>query len=264
MGSLAVVAKKVRKSILDMAYNAKDSHIGCALSSVDVLVALYFSVMRIDPAKPKDPRRDRFILSKGHIASGLYAVLSERGFFPIEDLSSFAKDGSSIPSHVAQDAVSGVETSGGSGGHGLSIGVGMALAAQIDNSSHRIFVLTGDGELQEGSIWEAAMFASSRNLKNLTLIVDRNMFQTWGKVDDVVSLEPLAERFRSFGWDVDEIDGHDMEKLTEALGKNGDNPHVVIARTIKGKGVSFMEGTGDWHNGVLTEEQYKTAIQEVS
>ncbi len=264
MENLTVVAKKVRKSILDMAYNAKDSHIGCALSSVDVLVALYFGVMKIDPTKPKDPQRDRFILSKGHIASGLYAVLSERGFFPIEDLLSFAKDGSSIPSHVAQDAVSGVETSGGSGGHGLSLGAGMALAAQIDNAPYRIFVLTGDGELQEGSIWEAAMFASSRNLTNLTLIVDRNMFQTWGKVDDVVALEPLAERFRSFGWDVDEIDGHNIANLIKVLSATSNKPHVVIARTVKGKGVSFMEGTGDWHNGVLTEEQYKTAIQVVS
>ncbi|MDO8496879.1 MAG: transketolase [bacterium] len=264
MENLAVVAKKVRKSILDMTYNANDSHIGCALSSVDILVALYFGVMKIDPTKPKDLQRDRFILSKGHIASGLYAVLSEKGFFKIKDLSSFAKDGSSIPSHVAQDAVLGVETSGGSGGHGLSLGAGMALAAQIDNAPYRVFVLTGDGELQEGSIWEAAMFASSRNLKNLTLIVDRNMFQTWGRVDDVVALEPLAERFRSFGWDVDEIDGHDIANLIKVLSATGNKPHVVIARTVKGKGVSFMEGTGDWHNGVLTEEQYKIAIQEVS
>ena len=264
MENLAVVAKKVRKSILDMAYNAKDSHIGCALSSVDVLVALYFCVLRIDPSKPKNSQRDRFILSKGHIASALYAVLSERGFFPIEDLYSFAKDGSNIPSHVAHDAVPGVETSGGSGGHGLSLGAGMALSAQIDNASYRIFVLTGDGELQEGSVWEAAMFASSRNLTNLTLIVDRNMFQTWGRVDDVVALEPLAERFRSFGWDVDEIDGHNLPKLVGVLNKTSANPHVVIARTIKGRGVSFMEGKAEWHNGVLTEEQYKNAIQEVS
>lgn len=264
MENLTIVARRVRKSILDMAYNARDSHIGCALSSVDVLVALYFGVMKIDPTKPKDPWRDRFILSKGHIASGLYAVLSIRGFFQIEDLSSFAKDGSSIPSHVAQDAVLGVETSGGSGGHGLSLGVGMALAAQIDNAPYHVFVLTGDGELQEGSIWEAAMFASSRNLTNLTLIVDRNMFQTWGKVDDVVALEPLVERFKAFGWNVDEIDGHDIQNLIKVISATGDKPHVVIARTIKGKGVSFMEGTGDWHNGVLTEEQYKNALEEVA
>lgn len=258
------VSQRARKSILNMAYGANDSHIGCALSSVEVLVALYFCVMKVDPVNPKEPCRDRFILSKGHTASALYSVLSERGFCSAEDLLEFAKDGNGIPNHVARDAVPGVETSGGSGGHGLSLGVGMALVSRVDNSIYRVFVLMGDGELQEGSVWEAAMFASSRNLTNLTLIVDRNMFQTWTRVDDVVALEPLAEKFKAFGWDVDEVDGHDIEKLVEVIGRTHNHPHAVIARTLKGKGVSFMEGSGDWHNGVLTEEQYKKAVQEVS
>ncbi|MFH1162117.1 MAG: transketolase [Candidatus Jorgensenbacteria bacterium] len=263
MENLRVVAKKARRHVLEMAYGAKDSHIGCALSSVDVLVALYFRVMNVNPAEPDALGRDRFVLSKGHAASALYAVLCGRGFFSERELTAFAKDGSKIASHVGRGVLPGVETNGGSGGHGLSLGNGMALVARKDSAGSRIFVLMGDGELQEGSVWEAAMFASSRNLSNITLIVDRNMFQTWRRVDDVVAVEPIAGKFLAFGWNVDEVDGHNIEKLTAVLNKAGSRPHAVVARTVKGKGVSFMEGSGDWHNGVLTEEQYQKALEEV-
>lgn len=263
MENLATAAKRARKNIIEMHYAANDSHIGCSLCIVEILIALYFCVMKVEPARVKDPKRDRFVLSKGHAASALYAVMRERGFFSSEALGTFAKNGSRIPSHVERDALPGIETNGGSGGHGLSLGIGMALASRVDQNNARVFVLMGDGELQEGSVWEAAMFASSRSLSNLTLIVDRNMFQTWAKVDDVVALEPLAEKFKSFGWIVDEVDGHDIKTLAEILSKISGRPHVVIARTVKGKGISFMEGNAEWHNGVLTEEQYALAIKEV-
>lgn len=265
MVELEKVAQRVRRKILDMVYNAKDSHIGCSMSIVEILVSLYFQVMKIKPSQPRWPERDRFVLSKGHTAAALYAVLSERGFFLDDNLSKFAKDGSPVASHVAHNVLPGVETSGGSGGHGLSLGTGIALAARMDNLNHHIFVLSGDGELQEGSVWEAAMFASSRQLANLTLIVDRNLYQTWNKVDDVVSLEPLGDKLTAFGWNVSYADGHNMKDLSQVLAKIRDNcPHAVIANTIKGKGISFMEGLGDWHNGILTKEQYEIALKEVS
>lgn len=264
MVNLKKIAKNVRSIQLDMHFNAGDSHIGCSMSVVEILVALYFEVMKIDPRDPLSPDRDRFILSKGHAASALYAVLSERGFFPREDLFSFAKNGSHIASHVERDAFSGVETNGGSGGHGLSLGIGIALASIVDQRNFRTFVLMGDGELQEGSIWEAAMFASSRKFSALTLIIDRNEFQTWSKVDDVVAIGSIHDKFRSFGWEADEVDGHNMTELAEVLNKASDRPRVVIAHTIKGKGISFMEGNGKWHNGVLSEDEYKLAKEEIN
>lgn len=264
MDDLTIITKKARRNVIEMHYGANDAHIGCSLSIIDILVALYFRVMKINLAEPKAPERDRFILSKGHAVSAVYAVMSERGFFPNEALATFAKNGSKIASHVERDVLPGVETNGGSGGHGLSLGVGMALVSRADKIGYRVFVLAGDGELQEGSVWEAAMFASSRNLANLNLIIDRNIFQTRDKVDDVVAIEPLMEKFKSFGWNVDEVDGHNIEKLAEVLNKNDDHPRVVIAHTTKGKGVSFMEGSGEWHNGLLTEEQYKIAVKELS
>lgn len=264
MNDLAIIAKRARRNIIEMHYSSNDSHIGCSMCIVDMLVALYFRVMKLNLAKPKDFERDRFILSKGHAVSAVYAVMCERGFFPNEALATFAKNGSKIASHVERDVLPGVETNGGSGGHGLSLGIGMALVSRVDKIQYRVFVLMGDGELQEGSVWEALMFASSRNLSNLTLIVDRNVFQTQNKVDDVVAIEPLTEKFKAFGWNVDEVDGHDIEKFADVLGKTHNGPHAVIAHTIKGKGVSFMEGSGDWHNGLLTEGQYKIAAKELS
>ncbi len=264
MKDLAMVAKKARKHVLQMAYEAKDSHIGCSLSAIEILVALYFEVMNIDPDYPTDRLRDRFILSKGHAAAALYAVLAERGFFPVEALSDFAREGSRIADHIERH-MPGVETNGGSGGHGLSLGVGMALAAAADNLPSRVFVLMGDGELQEGSVWEAAMFAASRNLKNLTLIVDVNGFQTWTQVRHVVEVEPLEDKFKAFGWATSRINGHHFHQLTDYLRLPSSRPpHVIFACTRKGKGVSFMEDHGeDWHNGVMTPEQYVLATREV-
>ncbi|MBI2278860.1 MAG: transketolase [Candidatus Brennerbacteria bacterium] len=262
MENLAAIAKQCRQKVLEMAYAAKDSHIGCALSSVDVLVLLFFRVMNVNPEDPRFSERDRFILSKGHAAAALYAVMSARGFFPREALATFAQNGSELASHVERK-LPGVETNGGSGGHGLSIGAGMALAAQADGANYRIFILMGDGELQEGSVWEAAMFASSRNLSNLTLIVDRNGFQTWNKVDDIVAVESLVEKFRAFGWDADEVNGHDFERLGSVIERTGDRPHAIIARTVKGKGVSFMEGDGVWHSKSMSDEHYHRAMKEV-
>jgi transketolase len=263
MSNLNAVAREARKHVLRMAYEAKDSHIGCALSSIDILVALYFGVMNVNPLHPDDKRRDRFILSKGHAAAALYAVLAEAGFFPRGVLDDFSKDGSLLANHV-EKYLPGVETNGGSGGHGLSLGVGMALAAKADALPYRTFVLMGDGELQEGSAWEAAMFAASRRLGNLTLIVDRNEFQTWSKVEDVVSLGNLSQKFLAFDWDMMTVDGHDIEKLSNVLRSHTERPTAIIARTVKGKGVSFMEEHGgDWHNGLLSEEQYQNALTEV-
>ncbi len=257
-------ARRVRKDILDMAYNASDSHIGCAMSVVEILVGLYFKVMNINPNDPRWQERDRFVLSKGHVASALYSVLSEREFFPKNFLSEFARNGSFLSSHVDGSALPGVETSGGSGGHGLSLGAGMALAAKMDNSKRRIFVLCGDGELQEGSVWEAAMFAASRKLNNLTLVIDRNHYQTWDDVDNVVSPEPLDKKFDAFGWETERVEGHRFVALCHVLSRYTDRPHAVIAETVKGKGISFMENKGEWHNGVLTKEQYEAAVKEVS
>ena len=264
MKELEAVAKEARRLMVEMHYRAKDAHLGCAMSMVEIMVSLYFRVMKADPSNPNAPDRDRFILSKAWAPSALYAVMCERGFFDRETLATFAQNGTRIASIGTSGVLPGVEASGGSAGQGLSVGIGMALVSRADKTGSRIFVLMGDGEVQEGSTWEAAMFAASRRLSSLTLIVDRNMFQTWSKVDDVVGIEPLAERFRAFGWDADEVDGHDIEKLTEVLGRMSSRPHAVIARTTKGKGISFMEGSGDWHNGVLTEEQYKIAARELN
>lgn len=262
--SLAVRAKRARRQVLELIYTAKDSHIGCSLSIVDILTVLYFRILSVDPLNPRDPKRDRFILSKGHSVSALYAVLSERGFFPESSMGGYAQDGSPIASHVEREVLPGVETNGGSGGHGLPIGVGMALSLRMDGLGGRVFVLMGDGELQEGSVWEALMFGASRSLSNVTLIIDRNEFQTWTKVNDVVGVEPLVEKLISFGWDAEQIDGHNFDELERALNVRSDRPRAIVAKTVKGKGISFMEGSGEWHNGSPTKEQYELAVQELS
>jgi transketolase len=264
MTDFSSIASEVRRTVIELSYTAKDSHIGCALSSVDILVALYFGGMSIDPSDPKMLERDRFVLSKGHIAAAFYATLAARGFFERSALDGFATNGSHLASHVERNGVPGVEQNGGSGGHGLSLGCGMALAARANKNPHRTFVLMGDGELQEGSVWEAALFAASRSLGSLTLVIDRNEFQTWCKVEDVVALEPLDQKFRAFGWDVTVLDGHDIPALIAYFKETSDRPRVLIARTVKGRGVPFMEGSPDWHNGVLTDEQYTQAMQSLS
>ncbi|MEK7174238.1 MAG: transketolase [Patescibacteria group bacterium] len=261
-------AKHIRRDIVEMIYRAKSSHIGCALSAADILTALYFGgVLRIDPKSPKAPGRDRLILSKGHAVTAVYAALAERGFFPKEKLLEYGTDGTTLASHIVLDVLPGTETSSGSGGHGLPMGVGMALAARADKNGARIFVLSGDGELEEGSAWEAMLFAGHHKLSNLKLIVDRNDLQDGVdglRVSDVLDLNPLDEKFRAFGWEVDIVDGHDPAALIPALKKETARPHAIIAKTVKGKGVSFMENRGEWHGKCPNADEYAIAIKELS
>lgn len=261
------IAKEIRKKILKMIYNSQTSHIGAALSCVDILSVLYFKILKVDPVNPWLPNRDRFILSKGHAASALYATLSKRGFFPEKVLNEYCKDGSHLPGHSTMHCVPGVEVSTGSLGHGLSIGIGIALAARHDNRNCRTFVLLSDGECNEGSLWEAVMFAAHHKLDNLIAIVDCNKLQAFGETKKVIDLEPLADKWSTFGWAVKEIDGHNFNKIEDNLKqipfKKG-NPSAIIANTIKGKGVSFMENNLVWHYKSPTEEQYKIAIKEIN
>ncbi len=244
------LARKVRVDALRMVHKARASHIGSCLSAADILAVLYASVLNFDAANPALPSRDRFILSKGHAAAVLYAVLAESGFFPREWLEHYTEDGSPLAGHAVHKGVPGVEVSTGSLGHGLSIGVGMALGARRTKTAYRVFVLMSDGECDEGSVWEAALFAGHHGLENLVAIVDQNQIQSFGRVADVLDLEPFADKWRAFGWNVVELDGHDHFALSRALqGAPGvpERPTLVVARTVKGKGVSFMEDKLEWH-----------------
>lgn len=264
---LEKTAKFIRRSIVDMIYKAKSSHIGCSLSVTDILTALYFSVLNIDPNNPSDPNRDRLVLSKGHAVAALYVTLAKRGFFPISKLEEYGTDGTKLACHIVKDAVPGVETSAGSGGHGLSLGIGMALAIKIKKGSARVFVISGDAETEEGSVWEALMFAGHHNISNLKLIIDRNNFQDGMdglRVDEILNLNPLDEKLKAFGWEVDIVNGHDFDELVPALNKKTERPHAIIAKTTKGKGVSFMENKGEWHGKCPSDEQYAIAVKELS
>jgi len=264
---LAGVAKNIRRSIVDLIFHAKSSHIGCSLSATDILATLYFEVMNVDPKRPEDPDRDRFVLSKGHSVTALYSTLAEKGFFPKEALKSYGADGTPLASHANLKVLPGMENTAGSGGHGLSLGVGMAVAMRTDGRKNRIFVLSGDGELEEGSVWEALLFAGHHKLSNLTFIIDRNHFQDGAdgqRTENILDIDPLDEKLRAFHLDVTTVDGHDYAALKEALTKASDKPRAVIAMTIKGKGVSFMEGKGEWHGKCPDEAQYAQAMKELS
>jgi transketolase len=233
-----------------MTHRANASHIGSCLSAADVLAVLYGDVLRVDPQKPDWPGRDRFLLSKGHAAAALYATLAERGFFPISWLETFYQDGSRLAGHATSHGVPGVEASTGSLGHALALGCGMALAGKRDRLDYRVFVLLSDGELDEGSNWEAILFAAHHRLANLVAIVDHNRIQSFGSVQEVLNLEPLAAKWAAFGWSVRECNGHDCQQLATALHEvpwQPDKPSVILAETIKGKGVSFMENQLLWH-----------------
>lgn len=260
-------ARDVRELILSTAFNAGRGHIAPALSLTDAMVALYFDVLRIDPKNPAWPKRDRCILSKGHGCLVLYAVLAEAGFFPKETMATFCEDGSILAGHPDRIRVPGVELSAGSLGHGLSAGVGIALAAQYDNEDYRTFVAMGDGELNEGSVWEAVMAGAHHKLRNLTAVVDRNRIQMTGTTSDIMGLEPLADKWRAFGWAVHEVNGHCFNDLLTAFnataGPDDDRPKVVIANTIKGKGISFMENRPEWHFKIPSPEQYEIALAEI-
>lgn len=260
------IATEIRKKILGMKFKSQSSHIGSALSCVDILTVLYFKILNINPKNSKEENRDRFILSKGHAASALYATLARRGFFSEEMLKDYCQDGCSIASHSTRDCLPGVEVSTGSLGHGLPIGTGMALAGKKDGKKHRVFVLMSDGECDEGSNWEAALFASHHKLDNLIAIIDYNKLQALGKTNEVLNLEPLKEKWASFGWSVEEVNGHDFSKIENTFERvpfKDNKPNLIIAHTIKGKGVSFMENKIEWHYKSLDNNSFDSAIKEL-
>lgn len=264
-GDLAAIAQKLRAEAVKMVYRSRASHLGSCLSMADILACLYWQVLKINPAYPDWNERDRFILSKGHGAAILYASLAFRGFFPIEELEDYCKAGSVLTGHVTS-GVPGVEFSSGSLGHGLPVACGIALAARRTGMTSRVVVLSSDGEWDEGSNWEAALFAPHHQLDNLLLIINYNKIQSFGFVKDVIDIEPLAAKFKSFRWGVREIDGHNMEELLAALSDFpfvSGHPSVVIANTVKGKGVSWMENLLEWHYRSPTDEQLALALREL-
>jgi transketolase len=263
---LLASARAIRATALRLIHRAKSSHAGSALSMADLLAVLYGKILRVDPARPDWPERDRFILSKGHACAALYAVLAERGFFPVEWLETFYQNGGRLPGHVTHSGIPGVEVSTGALGHGLGIACGMALAGKRDGQAYRVFALLSDGECDEGSTWEAALFAPHHHLENLVAIVDYNKIQSLGTVREVLDLEPLAAKWRAFGWAVCEIDGHDCAQIAtalEALPLMPGKPTCVIAHTIKGKGVSFMEDKLLWHYRTPDQEEMAQAMAEL-
>lgn len=263
---LKKICNTVRRDILDLTFYGSASHLGGSLSVVELLVALYFAVMKIDPQNPRMPQRDRFILSKGHAAPALYAVMAERGFFPREELKTFCKDGTRLQKHIDIHKVPGIDSSAGSLGQGLSIAVGMCLADRMDKKDRSVFVVMGDGELQEGQVWEAAMAAGNMKLDRLFAFVDANQMQVDGFVKSIMSVEPIQDKWQSHGWNVQRIDGGDIAQILEAI-HNAQSvkgqPHMIIADTIKGKGVDFMELQVDWHAKGLTEDEYQKAVAQV-
>ena len=264
---LKKIAHEVRKGIITSIYSAKAGHPGGSLSAADLFVYLYFEEMHIDPKQPMMEERDRFVLSKGHTAPGLYAALAHRGFFPIEDLETLRHVGSYLQGHPDMKCVPGVDMSTGSLGQGLSAAVGMALAAKLDGKDYRVYAMCGDGEIQEGQVWEAAMFAGHRKLDNLVAIVDNNGLQIDGRIDDVCSPNPIDRKFEAFNFHVINLkDGNDMEQVraafAEARATKG-MPTAIIAHTLKGKGVSFMEGNADWHGKAPNDAEYETAMADL-
>ena len=263
---LQKVANEVRKDIVTAVHAAKAGHPGGSLSAADVFTYLYFEEMNIDPKDPKKADRDRFVLSKGHTAPGLYSVLAERGYFPKEDLKTLRHLGSYLQGHPDMKHIPGVDMSSGSLGQGISAAAGMALSAKLSNDDYRVYTLLGDGEIEEGQVWEAAMFAGFRKLDNLVVIVDNNGLQIDGDIADVCSPYPIDEKFRAFGFDAVIIDGHDFDAIEEAFAHAREvkgKPCVIIAKTVKGKGVSFMENQVGWHGTAPNQEQYEVAMQDL-
>lgn len=263
---LELLCEKNRKRLVEVVYNAHAGHIGGDLSCLNVMTALYFEVMRnISPANPKNPDRDRFVLSKGHCVEALYVTLEAKGFLKSEVMDTLGKFGSILSGHPTIE-VPGIEVNSGALGHGLSIGVGMAIAAKMDKKDYRTYVLMGDGEQGEGSIYEAAMAGNRYHLDNLVAIIDRNHLQISGNTEDVMPIDSIKERWSAFGWDVVTMNGDSMEDIVKtfaAIDYQNGKPHLLVSETTKGKGVSFMEGIAKWHHGVLNEEQCKTAVKEI-
>ena len=264
---LQKMAVEVRKGIVTGVHAAKAGHPGGSLSAADVFTYLYFEEMNVDPKNPKDPNRDRFVLSKGHTAPGLYSALAHRGFFPVEDLKTLRHIGSHLQGHPCLQHTPGIDMSSGSLGQGISVAVGMALSAKLSDESYRVYTLLGDGEIQEGQVWEAAMFAGARNLDNLCVIVDNNGLQIDGPVADVCSLYPIDKKFDAFGFHVINVaDGNDMEQLKAAFDEAKTvkgMPTAIIMKTVKGKGVSFMENQVGWHGKAPNDEEYEIAMADL-
>lgn len=259
-------AAEIRQSILTMIYESGTGHTGGSLSCTDILTVLYYRIMKNDPSIPLDENRDRYVQSKGHSVEAYWAVLADRGFFQAEELKTFSKFGSRLIGHP-NNKVPGVEMNTGALGHGLPVSVGMALAAKMDEKSYKVYTLMGDGEQAEGSIWEGAMAAAQYKLDNLVAILDRNRLQITGGTEDVMALEPLADKWRSFGWEVIEVDGNDVEQLVnafEATPVKPGKPTLIMANTVKGKGVSIAENQAGWHHKVPTREEYEDAMAELS
>jgi len=263
ISELENIAKNVRHGILEAVYSAQSGHPGGSLSCTDILTDLYFNEMDIDPKNPKMENRDRCILSKGHASPAIYSVLANRGYFPVEDLKTFRKIDSYLQGHPDMKNVPGVDMTTGSLGQGLSVANGMALAGKLDNKDYYVYVVMGDGEIEEGQVWEAAMTAAHYKLNNVIAFVDFNGLQIDGAVKDVMNVTPIREKFEAFGWNTLEINGHDFEEISDAVKKakeSKDKPTVIIAHTTKGKGISFMENQSSWHGKAPNDDEYKTAL----
>lgn len=263
-GDSRALALGIRRHVVDMTMRGNSSHVGSALSCADIIAVLYARFLNVDPADPQDPDRDRFVLSKGHAGAAVYAALALRGFFPVEWLEQHYQNGSRMSGHISHKGIPGVEVSTGSLGHGLPIATGMALAGKLDGRAYRTVCVLSDGECDEGTTWEAAMFAAHHQLNRLTAVVDYNKIQSLGSVEETLALEPFADKWRAFGWAVAEVDGHDHDSLGEALRRDaGEGPRVVIAHTTKGKGVSFMENSVLWHYRSPQGDEYAAARAEL-
>ena len=264
---LQKIANEVRKGIITATHSAKSGHPGGSLSAADVLTYLYFEEMNIDPTKPDDPDRDRFVLSKGHITPGYYSVLAQRGYLPVEELKTFRHVGTRLQGHPCKQDLPGIDMSSGSLGQGVSAAVGMALSAKLRNKDYRVYALLGDGEIQEGQVWEASMFAGHRKLDNLVMIIDNNGLQIDGNIADVCSPYPIDAKFAAFNFHVINVaDGNDMEQLRAAFKEAREvkgKPTAIILKTVKGKGVSFMENQASWHGSAPNDEQYQTAMEDL-
>lgn len=266
LNELTTMANRLRLHVIEMTNAAGSGHPGGSLSAADFMAALYFDVLKHDPSNPNWEDRDRFVLSKGHVAPVLYAALAESGYFPVDELLTLRKMGSRLQGHPVRGKVPGVEMSTGSLGQGLSMSCGIALAGKMDSRDYNVFCLLGDGELQSGQNWEAAMFAHHYGLNNLVAVVDRNRLQITGNTEDAVGLDPLPEKWRAFGWNVIIIDGHNMGQIVQACNKarsSKKNPTVIIMKTIKGKGVSFMENNADFHGRACKPDEYDKAVSEL-
>ena len=263
---LSEIAKNIRKGIINAVYNGKSGHPGGSLSIVDIMTVLYFYEMNIDPQNPKDENRDRLVLSKGHCAPALYSTLANRGYFDIEELKTLRNIESRLQGHPDMKKIPGVDMTTGSLGQGLSAANGMAIAGKLDNKDYRVYCIMGDGEIEEGQVWEAAMSSNKYKLDNLCVIVDNNNLQIDGTIEEVMSSYPIDDKFKSFGFQVINIDGHNIQEIIDAfdVAKNvKDKPTCIIAKTIKGKGVSFMENKVEWHGKAPDKEQYEQAIKEL-